>query len=277
MRKALFYISIVLLSVGLMSAKGSRKKPKPAFAVIETPYGNMKVKLDGQTPLHKQNFVTLVKEHFYDSLLFHRVIEDFMIQGGDPDSKNAPKGKMLGAGSHGERIPAEFVDGLYHKRGALAAARDNNPEKKSSGCQFYIVQGKVYSNKDLDHIEEQHNASVKQKMLNDWLKSDDSRADQEALTRLQRARNFAAFNHYCDSLVEHLVATNPDAKLFKFSPEQRKTYTTVGGAPFLDGDYTVFGEVVEGLDIIDSIAAVETDRNDRPLNDVMMKMRIVKK
>lgn len=277
MRKALFYISIVLLSVGLMSAKGSRKKPKPAFAVIETPYGNMKVKLYGQTPLHKQNFVTLVKEHFYDSLLFHRVIEDFMIQGGDPDSKNAPKGKMLGAGSHGERIPAEFVDGLYHKRGALAAARDNNPEKKSSGCQFYIVQGKVYSNKDLDHIEEQHNASVKQKMLNDWLKSDDSKVDQEALTKLQRARNFAAFNHYCDSLVEHLVATNPDAKLFKFSPEQRKTYTTVGGAPFLDGDYTVFGEVVEGLNIIDSIAAVETDRNDRPLNDVMMKMRIVKK
>ena len=273
----MFYISIVLLSVGLMSAKGSRKKPKPAFAVIETPYGNMKVKLYGQTPLHKQNFVTLVKEHFYDSLLFHRVIEDFMIQGGDPDSKNAPKGKMLGAGSHGERISAEFVDGLYHKRGALAAARDNNPEKKSSGCQFYIVQGKVYSNKDLDHIEEQHNASVKQKMLNDWLKSDESKADQEALTKLQRARNFAAFNHYCDSLVEHLVATNPDAKLFKFSPEQRKTYTTVGGAPFLDGDYTVFGEVVEGLNIIDSIAAVETDRNDRPLNDVMMKMRIVKK
>lgn len=273
----MFYISIVLLSVGLMSAKGSRKKPKPAFAVIETPYGNMKVKLYGQTPLHKQNFVTLVKEHFYDSLLFHRVIEDFMIQGGDPDSKNAPKGKMLGAGSHGERIPAEFVDGLYHKRGALAAARDNNPEKKSSGCQFYIVQGKVYSNKDLNHIEEQHNASVKQKMLNDWLKSDDSKADQEALTKLQRARNFAAFNHYCDSLVEHLVATNPDAKLFKFSPEQRKTYTTDGGAPFLDGDYTVFGEVIEGLNIIDSIAAVETDRNDRPLNDVMMKMRIVKK
>ncbi|MBO7595033.1 MAG: peptidylprolyl isomerase, partial [Salinivirgaceae bacterium] len=192
MKKLLFYISIVLLSAGLMSAKGNRKKPKPAFVLIETQYGNMKVKLYGETPLHKENFVTLVKEHFYDSLLFHRVIEDFMIQGGDPESKNAKKGAMLGAGSHGERIPAEFVDGKYHKRGALAAARDNNPEKKSSGCQFYIVQGKVYSNKDLDHIEEQHNASVKQKLLNDWLKSDASKADQEALTKLQRARNFAA-------------------------------------------------------------------------------------
>ena len=173
--------------------------------------------------------------------------------------------------------PVEFVEGKYHKRGALAAARDNNPEKKSSGCQFYIVQGKVYSNKDLDHIEEQHNASVKQQMLNNWLKSDASKADQEALTKLQRARNFAAFNHYCDSLVEHLVETNPDAKLFKFSPEQRKAYTTDGGAPFLDGDYTVFGEVINGLNVIDSIAAVETDRNDRPLDDIIMKIKIVKK
>lgn len=114
-------------------------------------------------------------------------------------------------------------------------------------------------------------------MLNDWLKSDASKADQEALTKLQRARNFAAFNHYCDSLMEHLVETNPDAKLFKFSAEQRKVYTTDGGAPFLDGDYTVFGEVIEGFNVIDSIAAVETDRNDRPLDDIIMKMKIVKK
>ncbi|MBO4602858.1 MAG: peptidylprolyl isomerase [Salinivirgaceae bacterium] len=260
-----------------MSAKGNRKKPKPAFVLIETQYGNMKVKLYGETPLHKENFVALVKEHFYDSLLFHRVIEDFMIQGGDPESKNAKKGAMLGAGSHGERIPAEFVDGKYHKRGALAAARDNNPEKKSSGCQFYIVQGKVYSNKDLDHIEEQHNASVKQKLLNDWLKSDASKADQEALTKLQRARNFAAFNHYCDSLVDHLVEVNPVVKLFKFSDKQRADYTNIGGAPFLDGEYTVFGEVVEGLNVVDSIASVETDRNDRPLDNIIMKMKIVKK
>ena len=278
MRKALFYILIVLLAAGLMSAKGGRKKKmKPAFAVIETQYGNMKVKLYGETPLHKENFVALVKEHFYDSLLFHRVIEDFMIQGGDPESKNAKKGAMLGSGSHGERIPAEFVDGKYHKRGALAAARDNNPEKKSSGCQFYIVQGRVFSDKELDHIEEQHNAPIKQQLLNNWLKSDESKADQEALTKLQRARNFAAFNHYCDSLVETLVEKDTDAKLFKFSAEQRKVYTTDGGAPFLDGDYTVFGEVIEGLNIVDSIADVETDRNDRPLNDIIMKMKIVKK
>lgn len=275
MKKVLFYISIVLLSSCLISAKGNRKKP--TLVLIETQYGNMKVRLYNETPLHKQNFTELVKGHFYDSLLFHRVIEDFMIQGGDPESKNAKSGKILGSGDHGERIPAEFVEGKFHKRGAIASARDNNPEKKSSGCQFYIVQGRVFSNNDLDHIEEQHNAPVKQKLLNDYLKSDKSKSDQEKLTRLQRARDFASFNHYCDSLVERLVEENPEVELFKFSDEQRKEYTTNGGAPFLDGDYTVFGEVIEGLNVIDSIASVETDQNDRPLSDVIMKMKIVKK
>jgi len=276
MRKFLTYTALVVLAFSMVSATGFRKR-KPTLVLIETQFGNMKVKLYNETPLHKENFINLVKSQFYDSLLFHRVIEDFMIQGGDPKSKNAPAGLMLGSGEHGEKIAAEILPDKYHKRGALAAARDNNPEKKSSGCQFYIVQGRVCSNKDLDRIEEKRNFRVKQKLLTDYLKTDASFDDQKALDALQRQRNFAAFNHYCDSLIDHLVEMNPDTELFKFSDKQRTDYTDIGGAPHLDGDYTVFGEVIDGLNIIDSIAAVETDRNDRPIQDVIMKMRIVKK
>ncbi len=189
---------------------------------IETPYGDMVVKLYDETPKHRDNFIKLVKEGFYDNLLFHRVIENFMIQGGDPDSKGAPAGKMLGVGDVGYTVPAEFVKGLYHKKGALSAARQSdavNPAKASSGCQFYIVQGQVYP--------------------------------QEI---------FAMF----------------ESRGLKLNDEQKQLYSTVGGTPHLDGDYTVFGEVIEGLDIIDKIAAVQTDRADRPVEDVWMKMRIEK-
>lgn len=189
---------------------------------IETPYGDMVVKLYDETPKHRDNFIKLVKEGFYDNLLFHRVIENFMIQGGDPDSKGAPAGKMLGVGDVGYTVPAEFVKGLYHKKGALSAARQGdavNPAKASSGCQFYIVQGQVYP--------------------------------QEM---------FAMF----------------ESRGLKLNDEQKQLYSTVGGTPHLDGDYTVFGEVIEGLDVIDKIAAVQTDRADRPVEDVWMKMRIEK-
>ena len=189
---------------------------------IETPYGDMVVKLYDETPKHSDNFIKLVQEGFYDNLLFHRVIENFMIQGGDPDSKGAPAGKMLGMGDVGYTVPAEFVKGLYHKKGALSAARQGdavNPAKASSGCQFYIVQGQVYP--------------------------------QEM---------FAMF----------------ESRGLKLNEEQKQLYGTVGGTPHLDGDYTVFGEVIEGLDIIDKIAAVQTDRADRPVEDVWMKMRIEK-
>lgn len=189
---------------------------------IETPYGDMVVKLYDETPKHRDNFIKLVKEGFYNDLLFHRVIENFMIQGGDPDSKGAPAGKMLGVGDVGYTVPAEFVPGLYHKKGALSAARQGdavNPAKASSGCQFYIVQGQVYP--------------------------------QEM---------FSMF----------------ESRGLKLNDEQKKLYSTVGGTPHLDGDYTVFGEVIDGLDVIDKIAAVQTDRADRPVEDVWMKMRIEK-
>ena len=188
---------------------------------LTTDSGVMIIRLYDSTPLHRDNFVKLVQAHFYDSLLFHRVIRDFMIQGGDPLSKNATPGGMLGnGGDELGRIPAEFRTTLFHKKGVLAAARDGNPEKASSACQFYIVQGKKYSDADLNMMEAQMGT--------------------------------------------------------KFSVKQRASYKTVGGTPFLDMNYTVFGEVEKGLEVIDKIASVPTAPGDRPLGDVRMKIEVLK-
>ena len=186
---------------------------------ITTDFGDIVVKLYNKTPKHRDNFIKLVKDHFYDSLLFHRVIESFMIQGGDPKSKDAAPGTMLGMGDVGYTIPAEFDSSLYHKKGALCAARTNNPEKASSGCQFYIVQGKKSSDAELDQISK--------------------------------------YNH------------------INYTPKQRMTYKMNGGTPFLDMNYTVFGEVVSGIEVVDKITAVQKDNNNRPLSDIRMKMEIL--
>ena len=187
---------------------------------ITTSLGDIVIKLSNKTPKHRDNFIKLVNEHFYDSLLFHRVINNFMIQGGDPNSKNASAGTLLGNGDVHYTIPAEFDSTLYHKRGALAAARDNNPEKASNGCQFYIVQGKKVNGDELDIIELQKNM---------W-----------------------------------------------FSPAKRMTYKINGGTPKLDMNYTVFGEVETGMEIVDKIITVQTDENNRPKTDVRMKMEVLK-
>lgn len=179
---------------------------------MNTKFGAMKILLYNGTPKHRDNFLKLTNEHFYDSLLFHRVIKNFMIQGGDPDSKHAKPGQMLGGGDVGYRVDAEFNTLLFHKKGVLAAARDENPTKASSGCQFYIVQGKKFTDSDLDNIEKQTGR--------------------------------------------------------KMSAEQREIYKTIGGTPHLDMGYTVYGEVIEGINVLDSIAAVKTDKTDRPLDDV---------
>ncbi|MFN8247056.1 MAG: peptidylprolyl isomerase [Ferruginibacter sp.] len=209
------------VAVNRTAAKRSSEKDKSIRVKITTDSGIIIVKLYDSTPLHRDNFVKLVNQKFYDSLMFHRIIPDFMIQGGDPMSKNATAGSMLGMGGGDmARIPAEFRPYLFHKKGALAAARDGNPEKASSACQFYIVEGRVSNDKELDMIQQQ--------------------------------------------------------KGIKFSPEQRQAYTTVGGTPFLDQDYTVFGEVVSGLEVIDKIINVPRDANNRPLGDVRMKMELLK-
>ena len=180
-------------------------------ALISTTQGDIELILFDQTPLHRDNFIKLSKEGVYDSLLFHRVIPEFMIQGGDPESKNAKPGAPLGGGSVGDRIPAEFIEGIYHRRGALAAARDNNPEKASSSCQFYIVVGKKLTDAELENIENRTG--------------------------------------------------------IKYTPEQKEVYKTVGGTPFLDGNYTVYGQVIKGMDVVEKIISVQRNKMDRPDED----------
>lgn len=193
---------------------------------ILTDSGRMVVVLYDSTPLHKANFIHLVKSGFYDSLLFHRIIEGFMIQGGDPESKYAADGVPLGNGSApGNRIPAEFSNQLFHKKGALAAARDNNPMKESSNCQFYIVQGKIYTDSLLNMIE---------------------------CSRVRSA--------------------NPN---FYYTDAQRTIYKTIGGTPFLDQNYTVFGELIEGFDVLDKIASVPKAAGDRPVTNMRMRMKLI--
>lgn len=234
---------------------------------IETTMGNIVVTLYNETPKHRDNFIKLAEAGIYDGTLFHRVIKNFMIQAGDPDSKNAGKGQQLGGGDVGYTIPAEFVYPKYfHKRGALAAARqgDNvNPEKASSGCQFYIVWGQVFNDSTLLKMEQQRNdqrlehafnALVQKRMKEIYKMRKEN--DQEGLMNLQ------------DTLFTQAQAEVAKQPEFKFTPEQIKTYTTIGGTPHLDGEYTVFGEVASGLDVVDKIQQVKTDRNDRPEVDV---------
>ncbi len=232
--------------------------------LIETPYGNMKIKLYDKTPKHKANFIKLAKQGFFDGLLFHRVINQFMIQGGDPDSKNAPAGKMLGNGGPGYEIDAEFNDSLFHKKGVIAAAREGdnvNPLKKSSGSQFYIVQGRTFTDEELDKLEEQSS-------LGSYIASHPE-INKEA-TNYRMTGNKAAF----DKLIEE-IKKKADFKIIKIPEFKRKVYKTVGGTPHLDNNYTVFGEVVEGIDVIDKIAGVETDKNDRPIKDVKMTVKVI--
>lgn len=210
MKKLLLIIPVLLLV-------SFKPKEKRHTIEITTDYGIIKLMLYNETPLHRDNMLKLVNEKFYDSTLFHRVIRDFMIQGGDPDSKKAAPDAMLGSGDIGYTIQAEFRPELVHKKGALAAARNNNPEKRSSGCQFYIVEGKTLTDSELDNIEKRTGT--------------------------------------------------------KYTPEQREAYKTIGGTPFLDQSYTVYGEVYEGLNVIDSISQVATAPGDRPLKDVRMFMK----
>lgn len=210
---------ITITGVQAQQAKGQAGE-KERIVEISTSYGKMKIKLYNQTPKHRDNFIKLASEGFYNDLLFHRVIKGFMIQGGDPNSKTAGPDAQLGAGDVGYKVPGEFDKSLIHKKGTLCAARDGNPEKASSGCQFYIVQGKTHTDAELDQMEQRMGS--------------------------------------------------------KYTPEQRNIYKTIGGTPFLDQNYTVYGEVIEGMDVIDKIAAVQTKPGDRPIEDVKMQVKVIK-
>ena len=236
---------------------------------LETTMGNITVKLYNETPKHRDNFIKLVKEGTYDSTLFHRVIKNFMIQAGDPQSKTATDTTTLGNGDVGYTLPAEFNPKFFHKKGALAAARlgdDVNPKKESSGCQFYIVTGRKFSEAQMISMENQLNDARLENVFNEL-----ARKHMKEIYKMRKNNDQDSLMDLQDSLIaqaEAQVAKEPE---FKFTPEQVKAYTTVGGTPHLDGAYTVFGEVLEGMDIVDKIQKVKTDRNDRPEEDVVIK------
>ena len=263
-------LSMLFVSAFILSLCPLRAQKAETLVLIDTDMGKIKVKLYDDTPLHRDNFIKNVENHLYDGLLFHRVIKDFMIQAGDPDSKDAPKGKMLGAGDVGYTVPAEFVYPKYfHKRGALSAARQGdqvNPEKASSGCQFYIVTGKVYTDSTLLNMETQMNNMRFNNAFNAL-----AAKHAKEIYKMRRNNDQEGLMNLQDTLiaqVEKQMAGQPE---FRFTPEQVKAYTTVGGTPHLDNEYTVFGEVVEGMDVVDKIQQMKTDRNDRPEEDVKIK------
>lgn len=223
MKRLLYLLSFAFL-ISCTSTRMSKYVPDEPLVRIETDSGAMVARLYSKTSLHRDNFVKHVKEHFYDGLLFHRVIKDFMIQGGDPLSRNARPGAQLGQGGVKNTIPAEIDSTLFHKKGALAAAReadDVNPDRASSASQFYIVEGKTYTDAELNKIEEHFN--------------------------------------------------------IKIPAAHREVYRTIGGSPFLDMSYTIFGQIISGLDVIDKIAGASTDENDRPIKDIKMKITLLKR
>ena len=233
--------------------------------------GDIVVRLYDETPIHRDNFVKLVKEGYYDGTLFHRVIKGFMIQGGDPDSKGAPAGKMLGVGGPDYTLEAEIKDGLFHKRGALAAARQGdevNPERRSSGSQFYIVWGQVYSEGQLRQFSKQLKMQKVQAVFNTL-----AAEHRDEIMQMRRNRDRAGLQELQDRLAaEAQQQAHDDAGL---NEEQQKIYSTLGGTPHLDGQYTVFGEVEDGLDVVEMIQSSATGRGDRPVDDIEMRISVV--
>lgn len=266
MRKSLLMVLIVL--AGIVSSCQSNKK-YDYMVKIETTMGDIVVKLYDETPKHRDNFIKLANDGTYEGTLFHRVIKDFMVQAGDPDSKTAAPGQMLGSGDVGYTLPAEFVYPQYfHKKGVLSAARMGdtvNPEKESSGCQFYIVTGKVYDEEDLLSMEQQKNDNYSR--VNQLFMGLAGKHRDE-IEKMQRANDQEGLKKLQDKLVKEAEEKAEKMPEFKFTPEQIKAYTTVGGTPHLDNEYTVFGEVVEGMDVVEKIQKVETNGQDRPNEDV---------
>lgn len=256
-----FCISIFLVGTALTYAQD-----EPIYYVqIKTNLGNMRVMLYNETPQHRIRFLKLVNSNHFDGTLFYRVIKNFVIQGGSSDSRNAPAGKHIGYGSSTEIISSEFTSKRFHKKGALCAPRqpeDVNHFRMSDVSQFYLVQGRVYSDQELDILEKRVNNPIKKELLERYYYP-----KKEELNRLKE-EDPVEFNNLLRDIKAKVDFEYNLADLLIFTPEQREAYTTVGGLPDLDNDYTVFGEVVEGLEVIDKIASLPTDKNDRPLTDV---------
>lgn len=272
-----FAFSIILPT--LLSASAQNSTPdmnnnSDVMVDVNTSLGQIRLLLYGDTPTHLKNFVKLVNEGYYDGVLFHRVINDFMIQTGDPDSRDAQPGQHLGAGGPDYKIDAEILyPKHFHKRGALAAARQAdavNPDRQSSGSQFYIVTGRTYTREQLQQFEKQMIMARKQEIFNTLAKE-----HRDTIISLRRNRDQAGLQALQERLAEQ-TERKAESMPIGFTPEQIEAYTTVGGTPHLDGSYTVFGEVISGMDIVDKIQKVETDAADRPKEDIrVISMKVV--
>jgi len=287
--KKLTILWLLILTIGVNSCSPKVTEP---IVLVKTSFGNIKLKLHNETPAHRDNFLKLVDNGYFDSTLFHRVIKNFMIQGGDPDSKNAEAGRSLGEGGPGYTLPAEIIYPKYfHKKGALAAARlgDNiNPEKRSSGSQFYIVQGEKFSNEKLSKIENQNRERNKRKIFNEVL------VDYKDSINLIVAKNNNKKTMQFQQKIMDLVDKKYN-EITKFSiPENiKEVYKTLGGTPHLDDNYTVFGEVVDdktiietvkswfgkkyGLEVVNAIASEKTDAKNRPLKDIIIETKVIRR
>ena len=265
--KILFVFSILILLISCKAPGGNEN----TIVSIKTSLGDIKIRLYDGTPIHRDNFIHLINSGFYDGVSFHRIIKNFMIQAGDPETKSASPHKLPDS-LKTYTIPAEFNSLYFHKRGALAAARQNddvNPEMRSSGTQFYIVQGVKLNDSDLKIAEQRINSKMKQSRFNQFIRqtTDSVRLSGKTITEAE-IQDLASVKMF-----QYLTAY----KEYKITDEQQNIYKTIGGTPRLDGTYTVFGEVTEGLDIVDKIADVPTDSKDKPINDIkIIKIKIIR-
>ncbi len=264
---------ILLCFFSLFFFFSCEKNPEPTI-IFETTAGVFKVKLYKETPKHRDNFVKLVQEEFYDGLLVHRIIPNLFMQAGDPNSKTANRNRLLGTGGTGYTIASEINNPLYfHKKGALSAVRlpdGENPDRASNGSQFCIILGQIFTNAELDSLEEaaydkRWNYEINRAIV---LNRDKIAAQRNDSVKLRAVE---------DSILAEATAEMQKDSIFRFTPAQRKAYTTLGGVPAMDGEYTVFGEIIEGLPLLDSLAKQPADRNARPLNDVRILRAWVEK
>lgn len=258
--------SMMIACTGNQQKSKSMNQGNETLVRLETTEGNITVKLYDETPKHRDNFIKLAKEGVYDSTLFHRVIKNFMIQAGDPQSKTVSDTATLGSGDVGYTLPAEINPKFFHKRGVLAAARlgdEVNPNRESSGCQFYIVTGRKFSEAQMINMENQMNEARLENIFNEL-----ARKHMKEIYKMRKANDTEGLLELQDSLEAQARAKVAKEPALKYTKEQISAYTTIGGAPHLDGAYTIFGEVTEGMDIVDKIEKVKTNRGDRPEKDI---------
>ncbi len=274
--KKLFHAFLVIILLFVSKSYGYvNDDSRETKVMIITDFGTIKIRLYNETPLHRDNFIKLVKNHYFDSLLFHRVIQNFVIQGGDPDSKNAAPFIELGNGGPGYTIPKEFNPKLFHKKGVLAAARDSdleNPGQASAGSQFYIVQGHVWND---SLLQVQAKRITRMKLFNSIVNRSENKKILEQYQEFVKTRQTDSMKYLNDFINKQVDSELPNVPVFTFTDEQMKTYESSGGTPHLDNSYTIFGEIIEGLNVVDEIAKQKTDKNDRPLKDIRMRIVII--